>query len=186
MNIKTNAKIGPKIKQLRMARNLSINDLAKLSGISKTALSKLEMGDSNPRIDTLEAIAAALRFPLCDLFTSQYEEYPCHLAKVPMIGDYSQQFKFRINMGNTSEIWQLNMRRGVVINSPAHMSGSREHIVLHSGTLMLRLKDEQSVLLEAGEFYAFACDFPHSYICIEGDVSATILMSYSHLAHAAT
>lgn len=184
MNINTNTKIGPKIKQLRLARNLSLNDLARLSGISKTALSKLEMGDSNPRIDTLEAIASALRFPLGDLFTSQYEEYPCHIAKIPMIGDYAQQFKFRINMGNTSEIWQLNMKRGAVINRPAHMGGSREHIMLHSGTLMLRLKDEQSILLEPGEFYAFACNFPHSYICIEGDVAASILMSYSHLGHA--
>ena len=47
--LKTSAHIGQKVKLLRQARNLSLNDLSKLSGISKAALSKLESGDSNPR-----------------------------------------------------------------------------------------------------------------------------------------
>lgn len=66
--LKTSAHIGQKVKLLRQARNLSLNDLSKLSGISKAALSKLESGDSNPRIDTLEAIAVALRFPLGSVY----------------------------------------------------------------------------------------------------------------------
>ncbi|MGI3430892.1 helix-turn-helix domain-containing protein [Providencia stuartii] len=182
MDKKINIKIGQKVRLLRQARNLSLNELARLSGISKAALSKLESGDSNPRVDTLEAIAIALRFPLSDLFTLQHEAYPYFVKSAPQQGDYSQQFKFRINMGNISEIWQLNMKRGAIINSPAHMSGTHEHIMLHTGSLMLRLKDEQTVLLEKGDFYAFSCDFPHSYLCMEGELNATVVMTYSHLS----
>ncbi|EMI5491554.1 helix-turn-helix domain-containing protein [Providencia stuartii] len=182
MDKKINIKIGQKVRLLRQARSLSLNELSRLSGISKAALSKLESGDSNPRIDTLEAIAIALRFPLSDLFTLQHEAYPYLVKSTPMQGDYTQQFKFRINMGNISEIWQLNMKRGAVINSPAHMSGTHEHIMLHTGSLMLRLKNEQTVLLEEGDFYAFSCDFPHSYLCMEGELNATVVMTYSHLS----
>ncbi len=73
---KTNEYLGNKVKQLRQSRNLSLNELSRKSGISKAALSKLESGDSNPRIDTLEAIAIALGFPLGDLFSFTREEYP--------------------------------------------------------------------------------------------------------------
>ncbi|EKT52917.1 helix-turn-helix domain-containing protein [Providencia burhodogranariea] len=182
MDKKINTKIGQKVRLLRQARHLSLNELARLSGISKAALSKLESGDSNPRIDTLESIAIALRFPLSDLFTRQHEAYPYLVKSEPQQGDYSQQFKFRINMGNISEIWQLNMKRGAIINSPAHMNGTREHIMLHTGSLMLRLKDKQTVLLEEGDFYAFSGDVPHSYLCMEGELNATVVMTYSHLS----
>lgn len=182
MDKKINIKIGQKVRLLRQARNLSLNELSRLSGISKAALSKLESGGSNPRIDTLEAIAIALRFPLSDLFTRQHEDYPYLVKSSPSEDDYSQQFKFRINMGNISEIWQLNMKRGAIINSPAHMSGTHEHIMMHSGSLMLRLNNSQTIVLEAGDFYAFSGDFPHSYLCMEGDVQATVVMTYSHLS----
>ena len=182
MDKKINIKIGQKVRLLRQARNLSLNELSHLSGISKAALSKLESGDSNPRVDTLEAIAIALRFPLGDLFTRQHETYPYFVKSSPSENDYSQQFKFRINMGNVSEIWQLSMKRGSVINSPAHISGTHEHILVHSGSLMLRLNNSQSIVLEAGDFYAFSGHFPHAYLCIDGDVQATVVMSYSHLS----
>ena len=182
MENKINIKIGQKVRLLRQARNLSLSELSHLSGISKAALSKLESGDSNPRIDTLESIAAALRFPLSDLFTRQNESYPYLVKATPLEGDYLEQFKFRISMGNVSEIWQLSMKRGAIINSPAHMVGTHEHIMVHAGSLMLRLDDEQNVVLEAGDFYAFSGDFPHAYLCIEGDVHATVVMTYSHLS----
>ncbi|EFB70792.1 RapGH repressor [Providencia rustigianii] len=182
MSNKINIKIGQKIRLLRQARNLSLNELSQLSGISKAALSKLESGDSNPRIDTLESIAAALRFPLSDLFTRQNESYPYFVKAIPQEGDYLEQFKFRISMGNVSEIWQLSMKRGAIINSPAHMSGTHEHIMLHSGSLMLRFNNEQNMVLDAGDFYAFSGDLPHSYLCIEGDLHATVVMTYSHLS----
>lgn len=183
MDKKINTKIGQKVRLLRQARNLSLNELARLSGISKAALSKLESGGSTPRIDTLEAIAIALRFPLSDLFTRQHEAYPYLVKSEPLQGDYLQQFKFRINMGNISEIWQLNMKRGAIINSPAHMNGTREHIMLHTGSLMLRLKDKQTILLEEGDFYAFNGDAHHSYLCMEGELNATVIMTYSHLSN---
>lgn len=183
MDKKINIKIGQKIRLLRQARNLSLNELSRLSGISKAALSKLESGDSNPRIDTLESIAIALRFPLSDLFTRQHEAYPYFVKSTPSDeSEYSQQFKFRISMGNISEIWQLTMKRGAIINSPAHMTGTHEHIMVNSGSLMLRLNNDQNIVLEAGDFYAFSGDFPHSYLCMDGEVQATVVMTYSHLS----
>ncbi len=69
-------RIGTRVKQLRQSRDLSLNDLSRLSGVSKAALSQLESGSSNPRIDTLDSIAIALRLPLGDLLGGSNEQYP--------------------------------------------------------------------------------------------------------------
>ncbi|EHC9819357.1 helix-turn-helix domain-containing protein [Salmonella enterica subsp. enterica serovar Newport] len=175
---KTCINIGNNVKQLRIARNLSLNELSRLSGVSKAALSRLETGGSNPRVDTLDAIASALRLPLGDLLGSNDERYPCLEKNVGYTGGYSQVMKFRIGQGNVTEIWHLQMQPGITITSPAHISGTHEHIMLHHGTLILRISDNESISLQSGDFYAFSGDVKHAYICTDRAVSATVIMSY--------
>ncbi|UMB79208.1 XRE family transcriptional regulator [Dickeya fangzhongdai] len=173
----TSINIGNKIKQLRITRNISLNDLSRLSGVSKAALSKLESGHSNPRVDTLDAIASALRVPLSDLLAVNTSAYPYMEKSIPMQGEYAQKMKFRIGLGNIAEIWHLQMNPGVIINSPPHASGTHEHILVHSGSLMLKLADDESIVLKAGDFYCFSGNITHSYICTDSAVSATVVMS---------
>lgn len=53
------------IKELRMKRGLSQNELARRAGIRQGVLSYIESGRTkHPRIDTLAAIAAALDVPI--------------------------------------------------------------------------------------------------------------------------
>ncbi|QKJ87541.1 helix-turn-helix transcriptional regulator [Paramixta manurensis] len=174
--------IGSKIKHLRQLRGLSLSHLSKLSGVSKAALSKLESGSSNPRVDTLDAIAVALRLPLGDLIGGNSRLYPYFERGAPMQGDYSQKMKFRIGIGNISEIWHLQMNPGVVINSLGHSIGTHEHIMVHSGTLLLALGADEKVQLQPGDFYGFSGVVSHSYISKESAVSATVVMSHMNQA----
>lgn len=170
--------IGNKIKLLRLSRGISLNDLSRLSGVSKAALSKLESGSSNPRIDTLDAIAVALRVPLGDLLGGNTKLYPYLEKHTPMQDEHSQTIKFRIGLGNISEIWHLQMKPDVVINSPGHTPGTHEHLLVHCGSLLLKIDANDSVMLQAGDFYAFSGEKPHSYTCTDSAVSATVVMSY--------
>ncbi|WP_017755130.1 helix-turn-helix domain-containing protein [Calidifontibacillus oryziterrae] len=53
---------GKKIRDLRIKRGLSLSELAKLSGVSKSYLSFIERGkQTNPSIEVVEKIAAALQ-----------------------------------------------------------------------------------------------------------------------------
>jgi transcriptional regulator with XRE-family HTH domain len=171
--------IGHKVKHLRLSRNISLNELSKLSGVSKAALSKLEAGNSNPRVDTLDAIACALRLPLGDLLGENTEVYPYLEKGVTVDDEYSQVMKFRIGLGSVSEIWHLTMNPGVVISSPAHTSGTYEHILVHRGVLIMSLDNNDSIVLHPGDFYAFSGNSAHSYVCTDSAVSATVVMSYS-------
>jgi len=54
------ADIGKEIKQARINKNLSLDMLARKTGLSKSFLSELERGKKYPRLDSLEKIAQAL------------------------------------------------------------------------------------------------------------------------------
>jgi transcriptional regulator with XRE-family HTH domain len=55
------------IKKIRQQKNITIRQLAALSGISKTELSDIETGKKIPTAYTLCAIAKALQVTLCKL-----------------------------------------------------------------------------------------------------------------------
>lgn len=56
--------VGHRFRQARLARDLSLDQLAQLTGISAPALSLIETGKRDPRLTTLSRIADALRLPL--------------------------------------------------------------------------------------------------------------------------
>ncbi|HEK9068094.1 TPA: helix-turn-helix transcriptional regulator, partial [Clostridioides difficile] len=48
-----NTVIAKNLNRLRNERNLSLGQLAELSGVSKVMLSQIEKGDSNPTVNTI-------------------------------------------------------------------------------------------------------------------------------------
>lgn len=55
---------GKRIRETRAAQGLSLEQLARLTGISAPALSLIETGKRDSRLTTLKRIADALRAPL--------------------------------------------------------------------------------------------------------------------------
>jgi len=55
---------GKRIRETRGEQGLSLEQLARLTGISAPALSLIETGKRDPRLTTLKRIAYALRQPL--------------------------------------------------------------------------------------------------------------------------
>lgn len=58
---------GGRIRETRVGEGLSLDQLARLTGISAPALSLIETGRRDPRLTTLSRIADALRVPLAAL-----------------------------------------------------------------------------------------------------------------------
>lgn len=59
--------------QARAAHNLTLKQLEKMSGISKTSLNDIENGKIYPTLFQLESIAKALDMKITDLFDSEYK-----------------------------------------------------------------------------------------------------------------
>jgi len=60
--------LSQQVRRLRLERNLSLEDLSSISGVSTSFLSQLERGVANPSLISLTKIAGALSIPVGILF----------------------------------------------------------------------------------------------------------------------
>lgn len=56
------------LKEVRLKKNMTLETLAKLSGISKGHLSKIERQEREPRLSTIIQIAMALKVDVQELY----------------------------------------------------------------------------------------------------------------------
>lgn len=66
--------LGSRIRELRKGAGLSQHQLSELIGIESKYVSRIELGNSFPYAETLEAIAAALKVEVKDLFDFSHLE----------------------------------------------------------------------------------------------------------------
>ncbi|EID55555.1 helix-turn-helix domain-containing protein [Saccharomonospora xinjiangensis] len=59
--------IGPRLRRVREKRNVSLTELSRRTGVSKSTLSRLETGHRRPSLELLLPIAAALAVPLDEI-----------------------------------------------------------------------------------------------------------------------
>ena len=59
--------------EIRYDKNLTLMQLAAMSGISKSTLNNIENEKTSPTLKQLEAIARALGVRITDLFESEYK-----------------------------------------------------------------------------------------------------------------
>lgn len=57
-----------KLKEVRERYNISLRELAKLTGISKSHLNYIEKGEREPSLSTIIRIAVALNIDIKDLY----------------------------------------------------------------------------------------------------------------------
>src|SRR3979409_850122 len=65
--METQIHIGPRVRALREAMDLSLRDLAERSGVSAPMLSQVERGDTSPTLQIATRIAAGLELRLSQL-----------------------------------------------------------------------------------------------------------------------
>ncbi|MDQ3930053.1 MAG: helix-turn-helix domain-containing protein [Chloroflexota bacterium] len=63
--------LGAKLKQARLARGMSLTDVARLTGLSKGFLSQVETGATNPSLGSLHRLARALALSASDLVSTE-------------------------------------------------------------------------------------------------------------------
>jgi len=61
-------KVGKRIAEIRIEKNVSQQDLASKCNFEKSNMSRLEKGNSNATLSTLEKVCEALQIDLIELF----------------------------------------------------------------------------------------------------------------------
>ena len=68
--------LGPNLRRLRSQRGLSLERLARRSGVSRAMLSQIELGQSAPTINVLWKVARALEVPFSGLIERSHVRAP--------------------------------------------------------------------------------------------------------------
>jgi len=87
---------GEVLRQHRVERNISQEELAYLAGVDRTFVSRLERGVRQPTITTLIGIGLALDIPAADLVKETEKEYLKHgdgAKHATMVREKTKQYR---------------------------------------------------------------------------------------------
>jgi transcriptional regulator with XRE-family HTH domain len=156
------------LKRFRKARNLSLDDLATKSGVSRAALSQIEGTRTNPTLSVLWKVAVGLGVPFHELLGVSDDDG----AKVLRAGDTpplksgdGRMESRLLSPGGSSpdlEIYELRFLPKAVHRSEPHGRGTMETLVVMTGALRLQVQDIEYEL-QAGDTIFFKADVPHVY-----------------------
>lgn len=158
--------IGKNMSNQRKQKNMSLDELAKRSGVSKSMLSQIEQDKTNPTVITVWKIARALDSSLEELMESSY----CNIIEVIRSGDasviYSEdrlcEFKINspIHMTDTLELYTVTLKPGGKKVSSPHFPKAEEFLTVIRGELKVT-SGEYSTILHKGDTARYKGDVTH-------------------------
>jgi transcriptional regulator with XRE-family HTH domain len=154
------------LRRLRIARHLSLSELARATGMSKATLSGIENGRANPTVETLASLAAALRVSIVELL----EEPPLGEVRVvraagatPARRDgVARRALEAVGADGSLELHEIALDARHLHEEAAKPAGTRASVYVLDGTLIAG-PVERSTELGAGDYIAFPADVAHVY-----------------------
>jgi len=163
-------RLASRLKAERTGKGLSLDALAKLSGVSRSMLSQIERGESSPTVASLWNLTRALNVDFAELLDVQDGQQGPILDVVrdqntPVIHNKSAQCHIRIlsapdDVGGT-EIYDIHFEQGACLDSSAHKTGCVEAITVLEGALEITSNDV-SESAGVGDTVRYVADKDHA------------------------
>ena len=162
-----NSTVAANLKALREQRKLSLDGMARLTGVSKSMLGQIERGEVNPTISVLWRIANGLKISFSTLLEKPAKELQIVKADStkPMIedeGKFINHPSFPFEESTRFETYRIEILPGGHLDAQPHLMGAEEYVTVFAGSLLLRV-GETDCSLDAGDSLRFKADVPHSY-----------------------
>ncbi|MGA7829128.1 MAG: cupin domain-containing protein [Geobacteraceae bacterium] len=176
--------IGTKLKKLRLAKKMTLKEVAEKLGCSIALMSQVENSNVSPPIATLSKLAKILEFKLSDLF-DQEEEEKFEIVRKGRTKNYSRFIPLRSikyphyhesyfrKMPNKKMTPYLINLSGDTLNTSDYSHAGESFIYVMKGQFELFLGSQRIVLKEGDSIY-FDTSLAHRYRCRKG-LEATIL-----------
>ena len=170
-------RIGRAIQKTRKQRKLTLEQLASLSGVSKSMLSQIERNEVNPTFAVVWSLTLVLEITFSDLVggrsdTSLADEIEVTpKAHTPEIRSPDGLCRLKIlsppQLAGQTEWYDLEMEPGGRLESAPHTSGTTEHFTaftdgfeITSGPATTRLRESETA--------RYSVDLPHCIANIGG------------------
>jgi transcriptional regulator with XRE-family HTH domain len=173
------ARLAANVRRLRVARHLSMSELARLTATSKATLSAIENGRGNPTVETLASLAEALGASLGDLLEqAQLGEVRIVRASQstirPADGIGRRELSADRDIHGRLDVYELELPARHVHELDVGKGGSRRSVLVLQGKLIAGPLERISEL-GAGDYMSFPADA--SQILEAGRTPARVLVS---------
>ena len=156
-----------RVRSLRKAKGWTLEQLASLSGVSRSMLSQIERGAASPTLGVAFRIAQAFGMTLGDLVQS-----PQPRPRIDLIRTAERGYLFRddeqcrirtlspLHLEKEVEFYELTLKAGGSLVSAPHVAGTREFLAIEQGAVRLTSAAE-TVEMELGDSAHYPADVPH-------------------------
>jgi transcriptional regulator with XRE-family HTH domain len=157
--------IGPRLREARRAKNLTLSELAERSDLTKGFLSQLERDMTSPSVGTLLRLCRALDLPVGHLFDGAHTPLVRAAERTPIAFGGSGVSEFRLTPADEARVLLLlsEIAPGGGSGDDAYSLGSDAEVVhVLEGTLQIEVADVH-YRLAAGDTLSFDASAPHRW-----------------------
>lgn len=167
------------LRVLRIQSGLTLEELANLTDLTRSYLSKIERGLATPSITSALRIARALNVSIESLFDANPEEEPVAIIRNPLTSGQPRTGVLELVAGAYSK-WQM---LAFVIHpddtqSSSNLAGHHEGeeiVYVLSGTIELQLVNRTETL-QAGDCAHFDSTVPHKISSLSGSDARVLIV----------
>ena len=163
-----------RLKEARRAQGLSLDAVAKLSGVSRSMVSQIERGESSPTIATLWNLTRALQVDFAGLLedgASADQIETIRANQRPNIDKRGEGCRIFIlsppEDAGVHELYELQFSEGGSLDSAPHRRGAREQVTVIDGVIEVTSGAAISTLKE-GDTARYAADVAHRVSAPDG------------------
>lgn len=163
-----------RLRDARRQQGLSLDAVAKLSGVSRSMVSQIERGESSPTIATLWNLTRALGVDFAGLLdgtAGKKEIETLRADDVPTIDNMGSGVCIRIlsppEDAGHHEVYEIIFSKNGVLSSQPHSHGAREHLTVIEGIVEVASGDSVSQL-RAGDTARYNADVQHRLKSVGG------------------
>jgi transcriptional regulator with XRE-family HTH domain len=182
----TPPEVGATLQRLRLKRGLTLDDLSRAAGVSKSMLSQIEREKANPTIAVAWRLANALGIGIEELLSNEPQEVePIHVLEpheTPTLPGNHAGYVLRIlgpmELAGKYEWYELTLAPDGALVSNSHDPGTMEYLTLLNGVLEVEV-DGVKKKLKAGGTARYQADKGHA-IRNTGKTEARALLVVIH------
>lgn len=177
--------LGGKLRALRTARRLTLEQLSAMAGVSKAMLSQIEQDKVNPTVAVMLKIAAALEISISDLIDSPHRGHviriiPASDKRYTFLADPDCTIRTLspMNMEKNIEFYRVTLEHGAELSSESHFPGTEEFVYVNRGRVRL-VTEEEATTIGRGDSIHYRADVPHRLVNAgRGRVEAYMIVHY--------
>jgi transcriptional regulator with XRE-family HTH domain len=161
-------RVGEQIQRLRAERRMTLDDLSRAAGVSKSMLSEIERDKANPTIAVAWRLTNALGVSLDSLFAPPKAPEAIAVSgphDIPTLSGHDAKYQLRvwgpIELAGKFEWYELTLQPGGALVSNAHEPGTREHLTVLNGSIEIDAAGATK-RLKAADTARYVADEPHA------------------------